>query len=89
MMPAKRFRYDPDLDAVVEVHDHNGHHTQTAHNFIPDIKHFTLPDGVEITSRSKLREYEQRYGIKQVGNDWTGSSKPQWWDAWQRGDHRG
>lgn len=34
-----------------------------------DIKPFVTQDGNEITSRSSLRAYEQRNGVKQVGND--------------------
>lgn len=36
---------------------------------LPDIRPFVTTDGVEITSRSKLRAYEQRHGVRQVGND--------------------
>ena len=36
-----------------------------------DIRPFVTTDGVEITSRSTLRAYEQRTGLRQVGNDWT------------------
>lgn len=75
-----RYRYDKDLDRVVKVYDDNGPEQQTFHGIMPDIKHFTTQDGVEITSRSKLREYERRTGSRQVGNDWTGPSKPAWWD---------
>lgn len=49
-------------------------------NFIPDIKEFRTQDGVTISSRSQLRAYEQAKGVKQVGNDWTGSAKPKFWD---------
>ena len=76
----KRYRYDADLDAVVEIRDHNGPEFPAFHGVMPDIKHFVTQDGVEITSRSKLRAYERANGIRQVGNDWTGPSKPQWWD---------
>lgn len=38
-------------------------------SIMPDIKPFTTQDGVEITSRSGLRAYEQKNGVKQVGND--------------------
>lgn len=62
---------------------------QRNHQFVPDITPFTTQDGTEITSRSKLRAYEARTGSRQVGNDWTGSEKPTWWDAYQRGDYRG
>lgn len=85
----KRFRYDRDLEAVVEINDHNGPAVQQAHGFIPDIRPFKTQDGTEITSRSTLREYERKTGAKQVGNDWTGSTKPTWWDAYQRGELRG
>jgi hypothetical protein len=36
---------------------------------IPDIAEFVAPGGVLIGSRSKLREYEQRTGTRQVGTD--------------------
>lgn len=76
----RRYRYDKDLERVVEIHDHNGPENPTFHGVMPDIKHFTTQDGVEITSRSKLRDYERRTGTRQVGNDWSGSEKPSWWD---------
>lgn len=44
-----------------------------------DITPFTTQEGVEISSRSALRAYEQKNGVRQVGNDWTGPSKPSWW----------
>lgn len=34
-----------------------------------DIAPFATQDGTPITSRSSLREYEQRTGTKQVGTD--------------------
>lgn len=34
-----------------------------------DITPFRTIDGVEISSRSQLRAYEQAHGVKQVGND--------------------
>ncbi len=37
---------------------------------MPDITPFVTQDKVEITSRSALREYERRNGVRQVGNDW-------------------
>jgi hypothetical protein len=47
-----------------------------------DIAEFRSPvDGSVITSRSQLREHEQRHGVRQVGNDWVGAAKPSWWDA--------
>lgn len=88
-MKPRRYRYDPDLEAVVEVHDHNGPEVVREHRFIPDITPFVTQDGTPITSRSKLREYEQRTGTRQVGNDWSGSAKPVWWDQWKAGELRG
>ena len=38
-------------------------------NVLPDISPFTTQDGTHITSRSGLRAYEQKHGVKQVGND--------------------
>jgi hypothetical protein len=38
---------------------------------MPDIAPFRTTDGVEITSRSGLRAYEQKMGVRQVGNDWS------------------
>ena len=35
--------------------------------FMPDIAEFIAPGGVQIGSRSKLREYEKRTGTKQCG----------------------
>lgn len=34
-----------------------------------DIKPFATQDGTPISSRSTLREYESRHGIKQIGTD--------------------
>ncbi len=76
-----RYRYDKDLEMVVQIHDHNGPEVQTNHQFMPDIKAFVTQEGVEITSRSKLRAYERANGVRQVGNDWSGSRKPTWWDT--------
>jgi len=63
--------------------------SSTDHRFIPDMKPVVLPDGTELSSRSKLREYETKNGVRQLGNDWPGSTKPAFWDAWQRGELRG
>lgn len=37
--------------------------------FLPDIQPFVTQDGCEISSRSALRAYEIRNGVKQIGND--------------------
>ena len=47
---------------------------------LSDIKEFVTQDGTPITSRSGLRAYEQRMGVRQVGNDWTGPERPPFWD---------
>ena len=47
---------------------------------ISDIREFVTQDGVTITSRSSLRDYERKHGVKQVGNDWTGPERPRFWD---------
>ncbi len=75
-----RYRYDKDLGKIVQIHDHNGPEFARDHRFIPDIQPFRTQEGVEISSRSKLRDYERRNGVRQVGNDWTGSEKPKFWD---------
>jgi hypothetical protein len=36
---------------------------------IGDITPFRTVEGVEISSRSALREYEIKHGVRQVGND--------------------
>lgn len=50
-------------------------------NVISDIDPFRTQDGTAITSRADLRAYEQANGVRQVGTEWTGSTKPAWWDA--------
>jgi hypothetical protein len=47
---------------------------------ISDLEPFQTQDGTWITSRSRLRAYEQQMGVKQVGNDWTGPERPAFWD---------
>ena len=52
-----------------------------------DIEEFVSPvDKTVIGSRSGLRNHERRHGIRQIGNDWSGSertssAKP---DNWQQ-----
>lgn len=36
---------------------------------MPDIAPFVTQDKVEITSRSALRAYERKNGVRQIGND--------------------
>jgi hypothetical protein len=53
-----------------------------AFHLMGDIRAFRSPiDGSVIASRSQLREHERRHGVRQTGNDWTGSTRPAWWDA--------
>jgi hypothetical protein len=47
---------------------------------ISDIEPFQTQDGTPITSRSALRDYERKMGVRQVGNDWTGPERPPFWD---------
>ena len=56
--------------------------------YAPDIAAFTTHDGtktVEITSRSHLRAYEQRHGVRQIGDQ----AKPVTPGMISRRDHRG
>jgi hypothetical protein len=53
------------------------------YQILSDIKPFITQDGVEITSRSKLRDYERANGVRQVGTDWTGSERPKYLDRRQ------
>ena len=53
---------------------------------LSDIAEFVTQDGTPITSRSHLRAYERRHGVRQVGNDWVGSEKaPEWFENRKRG----
>jgi hypothetical protein len=49
-------------------------------NVLSDIAAFQTQDGTPITSRAALRDYERANGVRQVGNDWTGSERPAFWD---------
>lgn len=60
--------------------------TVHSYNVLRDIEPFTTQDGVHISSRSQLREYEQANGVKQVGNDWSGPERPPFWDRMKRRD---
>lgn len=54
-------------------------------HLMDDIRAFRSPiDGSVIASRSHLREHERRHGVRQSGNDWTGSTRPAWWDRANR-----
>lgn len=47
---------------------------------ISDIEPFQTQDGIAITSRESLREYERVTGTKQIGTDWPGPERPPFWD---------
>jgi hypothetical protein len=51
---------------------------------ISDIEPFQTQDGTPITSRSALRDYERKMGVRQVGNDWTGPERPPFWDRFEQ-----
>ena len=42
---------------------------------LPDIQAFRTTDGVDISSRSHLREYERRTGLEQCGDDYLHGTK--------------
>lgn len=42
---------------------------------LPDIAEFQTTDGVAISSRSHLREYERRTGLEQCGDDYLHGTK--------------
>jgi hypothetical protein len=58
-------------DRWMSVEERNALRAQRAAgpHVMSDIKPFRTQDGIEISSRSSLRAYEQRFGVKQVGND--------------------
>ena len=50
-------------------------------NIIHDVEPFFSPiDGSIIGSRRDLREHEKRHNVRQLGNDWAGSTRPDNWD---------
>ena len=53
---------------------------------IKDIEPFISPiDGKAVGSRSALREHERRHSVRQIGNDWAGSERPDNWDQIRHG----
>ena len=51
-----------------------------------DIEPFISPiDGNTVGSRSVLREHERRHSVRQIGNDWAGSERPDNWDQIRHG----
>ena len=57
-----------------------GRRTGKSHQVLGDIEPFVAPGGEYITSRSGLRAYERKHGVRQLGNDWPGSERPKIWD---------
>ena len=66
---------------LVEKHLARPKGSSKSPHVISDIEPFQTQDKVAITSRAALREYERVNGVRQVGNDWTGSEKPSFWDS--------
>ena len=62
-----------------------GHRTGKSWQVLSDIEPFVAPGGDYITSRSQLRAYEHANGVRQIGNDWPGSTKPKFWDRVKNG----
>ena len=55
-------------------------------NIIHDVEPFFSPiDGSIIGSRRDLREHEKRHSVRQLGNDWAGSTRPANWDRMTNG----
>jgi hypothetical protein len=75
-----RTRYVRRNGKIVEKHQA----TATGPLVLSDIKEFVTQDGVAITSRSQLRDYERKNGVRQVGNDWTGPTRPPFWDRFEQ-----
>lgn len=80
-MARETYVWDKRQQKVVPIHERTDLEPERGPSFgvMPDIQPFVTTDRVEITSRSQLREYEASRGVKQCGNDWTGSRRPSWW----------
>ncbi len=76
----RTYRYDAKSGQMIEVFRERPKPEKGA-RVMRDIEPFTTMEGVEITSRSGLRAYEAERGLRQCGNDWTGSEKPSFWDS--------
>jgi hypothetical protein len=85
-MARATYVWDKRQQKVVPIEERTDLEPQGQKTFgvMSDIQPFVTTDKVEITSRSQLREYEAARGVKQCGNDWTGSTKPAWWNALQK-----
>jgi hypothetical protein len=50
------------------------------HEIMSEISAFVSPiDQSVISSRRQLREHERVHNVRQSGNDWTGSKRPEGW----------
>lgn len=82
-MTRTTYVWDKNQERVVPAHERTDLPMRQVHSHgvMPDITNFVTQDGTEITSRSKLRDYERSHGVRQCGSDWTGSEKPAFWDS--------
>ena len=69
----------------VTIHKHDKK-LQTGFNIVRDVDPFLSPiDGSVIGGRRDLREHEKRHNVRQLGNDWAGSTRPANWDKMTNG----
>jgi glycine cleavage system H lipoate-binding protein len=53
-----------------------------------DIEPFVSPvDGKVVGSRSALRQHERQHNVRQIGNDWAGTERPDNWDRIRNDRH--
>jgi hypothetical protein len=76
----RRFRFDRDLDAIVEVHDHNSFIAGQVHVIGDDVgagvnglRH--MPSGKHFDSKSEHRRENRARGLVEVGNETNFASK--------------
>ena len=61
-----------------------------SHQVMGDIQEFVSPiDKTVIGSRSQINEHERKHNVRQVGNDYVGSTKPKFWDNMINNNKRG
>lgn len=61
-----------------------------SHQIMGDIQEFVSPiDKTVIGSRSQIKEHERKHNVRQVGNDYVGSTKPKFWDNMINNNKRG
>lgn len=66
---------------LIEKHLAPPKSARTSAHIISDITPFQTQDGVAITSRAALRDYERANGVRQVGTDYPGPERPKFWDT--------